>query len=171
MLWLTTVNLTFYKGNLKKCLDLGWKGVVGRRYRKRLAYLWKNPGYAPAKARKKKKQESWETSLSSARGPTLKEALIKNHSWRNETSRSFQRKKRVTTVVSGRSVKSNAIFAVCDLSALVFKTLRCCSYVLPYGYLTFPIYGNTMLRYEQQTLTTLFWTVKSDFMDVKRFEF
>ena len=32
-------------------------------------------------------------------------------------------KKRVTTVVSGRSVKSNAIFAVCDLSALGFKTL------------------------------------------------
>ena len=57
------------------------------------------------------------------RGRTLKEALIKNHSWRNETSRSFQRKKRVTTVVSERSVKSNAILAVCDLSALGFKTL------------------------------------------------
>ena len=32
-------------------------------------------------------------------------------------------KKRVTTVVSERSVKSNAILAVCDLSALGFKTL------------------------------------------------
>ena len=44
-------------------------------------------------------------------------------------------------------------------------------YVLPCGYLTFPIYGNTMLRYEQQTSITLFCTLKSDFMDVKRFEF
>ena len=31
-----------------------------------------------------KQQESWETSLSSVRGRTFKEALIKNHSWRNE---------------------------------------------------------------------------------------
>ena len=44
-------------------------------------------------------------------------------------------------------------------------------YVLPCGYLTFPVYGNTMQRYEQQTFTTLFRTLKSDFMDVKRFEF
>ena len=35
--------------------------------------------------------------------------------------------------------------------------------------MTFPIYGNTMLRYEQQTFTALFCTLKSDFMDVKRF--
>ena len=67
-------------------------------------------------------------------------------------------------MVSGRSVKCNAIFAVYDLSALVDVW-----YVLPCGYLTFPIYGNTMLRYEQQTFTTLFCTLKSDFMDVKRF--
>ena len=78
----------------------------------------KNPGYAPAKARKKQ-QESWETSLSSIRGRTFREALIKNHSWRNEN----KRKKRVTKVVSGRSVKCNASFAVCDLSALGFKML------------------------------------------------
>ena len=71
-------------------------------------------------------------------------------------------------MVSGRSVKCNAIFAVYnyDLSVLGFKT---CS--LACGYLTFPIYGNTMLRYEQQTFTTLFCTLKSDFIDVKRFEF
>ena len=43
--------------------------------------------------------------------------------------------------------------------------------VLPCGYFTSPIYGNTKLRYEQQTLKTLFCTLKSDFMDVKRFEF
>ena len=68
-------------------------------------------------------------------------------------------------MVSGRSVKCNAIFAVYDLSALgVWYVLQC-------GYLTLPIYGNTMLRYEQQTFTTLFCTLKSDFMDVKRFEF
>ena len=72
---------------------------------------------------------------------------------------------RVTTVVSGRSVKCNAIFAAFwDLS------LGCWS-VLPCGYFTFPIYGNTMLRYEQQTLTTLFCTLKSDFLEIKRFEF
>ena len=70
-----------------------------------------------------------------------------------------------SAVVSGRSVKCNAIFAVCDLSALG------CWYVLPCGYLTFPIHGNTMLRYEQQTFTTLFCRLKSDFMDVKRFEY
>ena len=39
------------------------------------------------------------------------------------------------------------------------------------GYWTFPVYGNTMQRYEEQTFTTLFCTLKSDFMDVKRFEF
>ena len=39
-----------------------------------------------------------------------------------KNSRSFRRKK-VTTVVSGRFVKCNAILAVCDLSALGFKTL------------------------------------------------
>ena len=41
----------------------------------------------------------------------------------------------------------------------------------PCGYFTFPISGNTMLRYEQQTLTTLFCKLKSDFRDVKSFEF
>ena len=66
----------------------------------------------------KKQQESWETSLSySVRVRILMEALIKNH-----TFSSFQRKQRVTTVASGRSVKCNAIFAVWDLS-LGFKTL------------------------------------------------
>ena len=75
-------------------------------------------------------------------------------------------------MVSGpsNSVKCNAIFAVYDLSALGFETLLF-RYVLPCGYLTFPIYGNTMLRYEQQTFTTLFCTLKSDFMDIKRFDF
>ena len=73
-------------------------------------------------------------------------------------------------MVSGPSVKCNAIFAVYDLSALGFKTLLF-GYVLPCRYLTFPIYRNTMLRYVQQTFTTLFCALKSDFMDVKRFEF
>ena len=68
-------------------------------------------------------------------------------------------------MVSGRSVKCNAIFALYDVSALG------CLTVLPCGYLTFPIYGNTMLRYEQETFTRLFCTLKSDFMDVKSFEF
>ena len=53
---------------------------------------------------------------------------------------------RVTTVVSGRSVKCNAFFAVW-------------------------IFADVDLGYEQQTLTTLFCTLKSDFLDVKRFEF
>ena len=55
--------------------------------RKSWAYLRKNPDYAPAKA------WNWTTGvltkrpqLSSVRGPTFKEALIKNHSWRNENS-------------------------------------------------------------------------------------
>ena len=50
MLWLTTVNPTFNKGTqerlLRKKRDLGWGW--GRRCRKSRAYLWKNPGYAPA---------------------------------------------------------------------------------------------------------------------------
>ena len=71
---------------------------------------------------------------------------------------------------SGSSVKCNAVFSVYDLSALGFKTLLFGMFSRG-GYLTFPIYGNTMLRYEQQTFTTLFSTLKSDFMDVKRFEF
>ena len=33
-------------------LGVGGGGGGGRRCRKSLAYLWKNPGYAPAKARK-----------------------------------------------------------------------------------------------------------------------
>ena len=76
---------------------------------------------------------------------------------------------RVTTVVSGRSVKCNAIFAAFEIFRLDLK--HCCWSVLPGGYFTFPIYGNTMLRYEQQTLTTLFFTLKSDFLDVKSIEF
>ena len=51
MLWLTNVNPTFNKGTLKKCWDLEWevgRGGGRRRCRKRRAYLWKNPGYAPA---------------------------------------------------------------------------------------------------------------------------
>ena len=48
---------------------------------------------------------------------------------------------------------------------------RCCWSVLSYGYLTFPIYGNTMLSYEQQTRTTLFCALKSYFLGVKSFEF
>ena len=32
--------------------EVGVGGGGGRRYRKSLAYLWKNPGYAPAKSRK-----------------------------------------------------------------------------------------------------------------------
>ena len=47
MLWLTNVNPTFNKGTLKKCWDLEWEGGGGR-CRKSRAYLWKNPGYAPA---------------------------------------------------------------------------------------------------------------------------
>ena len=47
MLWLTDVNPTFNKGTLKKCWNLEWE-VGGRRCRKSRAYLWKNPGYAPA---------------------------------------------------------------------------------------------------------------------------
>ena len=71
---------------------------------------------------------------------------------------------RVTTVVSGRSVKCNAIFAVWIFAVVDLFSRPC-------GYFTFPISGNTMLRYEQQTLTTLFCTLKSDFLDVKSFEF
>ena len=40
-----------------------------------------------------------------------------------KTPRGFQRKKGATTVVSGHSVKCNAIFAVYDLSALGFETV------------------------------------------------
>ena len=71
---------------------------------------------------------------------------------------------RVTTVVSGRSVKCNAIFAVWIFAVVDLFSRPC-------GYFTFPISGNTMLRYEQQTLTTMFCTLKSDFLDVKSFEF
>ena len=71
-------------------------------------------------------------------------------------------------MVSGRSVKCNAIFAVYNYDLFGRLDLK---HVLPCGYLTFPIYGNTMLRYEQRTFTTLFCTLKSDFIDVKRFEF
>ena len=80
---------------------------------------------------------------------------------------------RVTTMVSGRSVKCNAIFAAFEMFRLDLKRCCCssCWSVLPCRYLTFPIYGNTMLRYEQQTLTTLFCTLKSDFLDVKSLEF
>ena len=170
MLWLTTVNPTFNQGTLKKCWDLGWKGVGGKTMWKKSAYLWKNPGYALAKTRKNNK------SLEKRRYH-LSGVVFSRKRWSRiihdgmKTPRSFQRKKRVTTVVSGRSVKCNAIFAVCDLSVLGFKTLLLVCSILPCGYLTFPIYGNMKLRYEQQTLTTLFCTLKSDFLDVKSFEF
>ena len=69
---------------------------------------------------------------------------------------------RVTTVVSGRSVKCNAIFATFESFRLDLK--RCCYSVVDLfsrvdtsHFQLVPIYGNTMLRYEQQTLTTLFW--------------
>ena len=51
-----------------------------------------------------------------------------------------------------------SLFRCCCISIIVLTIFRrldlkrcCCScwYVLPCGYLTFPIYGNTMLRYEQ----------------------
>ena len=71
---------------------------------------------------------------------------------------------RVTTVVSGRSVKCNEIFAVWFFAVVDLFSRPC-------GCFTFPISGNTMLRYEQQTLTTMFCTLKSDFLDVKSFEF
>ena len=79
----------------------------------------------------------------SVRVPTFKEALIKNHTKGMKTSRaSRESTQRVTTVISGRSVKCDVwIFAVVDLGL------------------------------EQQTLKTLFCTLKYDFLDVKRFKF
>ena len=82
---------------------------------------------------------------------------------------SSERMHRVTTVVSGRTVKCNVILAAFEIFCLDLK--RCCWSVLLCGYFTFPICGNTMLRYEPQILTTLFCTLKSDFVDVKSFEF
>ena len=83
----------------------------------------------------------------SVRVPTFKEALIKNHTKGMKTSRAFREStQRVTTVVSGRSVKCDAFFAVW-------------------------IFAVVDLGYEQQTLTTLFCMLKYDFLDVKRFEF
>ena len=76
---------------------------------------------------------------------------------------------RVTTVVGGRSVKCNAIFAEFEIFRLDLKRRRWS--VFPCGNFTVPIYGNTMLRYEQQTLTTLFSTLKSDFLGLKTIEF
>ena len=60
---------------------------------------------------------------------------------------------RVTTVVSGRSVKCNEIFAVWFFAVVDLFSRPC-------GCFTFPISGNTMLRYEQQTLTTAFLYAK-----------
>ena len=74
MLWLTTVNPIFNKGTLTKVEIWGWwggEGGGGRRCTKSRAYLWKNSGSAPAKARGRE--------VSSVRGRTFKEALIKNH--------------------------------------------------------------------------------------------
>ena len=128
MLWLTTVKASFNKGTLRKCWDLGWKGVGGeRRCRRSLVYLWKNLGYALTKARKNSR------SLEKRRYH-LSGVVLSRKRWSRiihdgmKTSRSFQRRKRVTTVVSGCSVKCNAIFPVCDLSVLGFKK-RCCWYV------------------------------------------
>ena len=88
-----------------------------------------------------------------------------------KSSRSFQRKKewrQWQEVVLWNATQSLpfAIFRRLDLR-------RCsgCCYVLQCGYLTIPIYGNTMLRNEQQPFAILFCTLKSDFIDVKRFEF
>ena len=92
--------------------------ILGRvsfhfRCRKSWAYLRKNPDYAPAKA------WNWTTGVLTKR-PQLSSWSRITHDWM-KTPRSFQRKKGVTTVVSGRSVKCNAIFAVYDLSAHGFK--------------------------------------------------
>ena len=78
-----------------------------------LGKSWLRPCQSP-----KKQQESWETLLSSVLGRTFKEAVIKNHSWRNENFSYLPTKKRVITVISGRFVKCNTIFSVCDLWAL-----------------------------------------------------
>ena len=72
-------------------------------------------------------------------------------------------------MVSGRSLKCNATFVVYDLSALGFKTsLLVCS---PVWILDIYNIWKYHERYEQQIFTTLFFTLKSDFMNVKRFEF
>ena len=90
-------------------------GGGGRRCRKSWAYLRKNLDYAPAKA------WNWTTGVLT-KSPRLSSWSRITHDGM-KTPRSFQRKKGVTTVVSGRSVKCNAIFAVYDLSELGFKTL------------------------------------------------
>ena len=83
----------------------------------------------------------------SVRVRTFKEALIKNHTKGMKTSRaSRESTQRVTTVISGRSVKCDAFFAVW-------------------------IFAVVDLGLEQQTLTTLFCTLKYDLLDVKRFKF
>ena len=69
---------------------------------------------------------------------------------------------RVTTVVSGRSVKCNEIFAVWFFAVVDLFSRPC-------GCFTFPISGNTMLRYEQQTLTTSFLYAKIWLPERKKF--
>ena len=98
-----------------------------------------------------------------SQGSADQESYLRNES--KLLAASSERMHRVTTVVRNRSVKYNAIFAAFEILK------RCCWSVLPRGHFTFQIYGNTMLRYEQQTLTTLFCTLKSDFLDVKSIEF
>ena len=99
--------------------------------------------------------------LSYFQGSADQESYLRNENLFAASSESMQR---VTTVVSGRSVKCNPIFVI-----WIFAVVDLFSRVDTY--LTFPISGNTMVRYEQHTLTTLFWTLKSDFLDVKSFEF
>ena len=89
-----------------------------------------------------------------------------------KTPRSFQRKKGVTTVVSGRSVKCNAIFAVYDLSALGFKTLLLqllvCS---PVWILDISNIWKHHAKVRTTDIHNIVLYAKSDFMDVKRFAF
>ena len=68
-------------------------------------------------------------------------------------------------MVSGRSVKCDAIFAVYD------DLKRCCLVRSPVWILDISNIWKHHAKVEQQTLTTLLRTLKSDFMDVKRFEF
>ena len=91
---------------------------------------------------------------------------------------------RVTTVVSGCSVKCNAIFAAFEIFRLDLK--RCCWSVLPCGYFTFPIGPNIWEHHAKVRTTNTHnsdlpfdkvmqralgrnWQLKSAFPDSKRF--
>ena len=75
-------------------------------------------------------------------------------------------------MVSGRSVKCNAIFAVYDLSALGFKTLLLqllvCS---PVWILDISNIWKHHAKVRTTEIHNIVFTLKSDFMDEKRFEF